>query len=146
MNKLTKPKPWRKGENRPHQVTTTSTGVGIDAFHLRVSVLLVDVTCDKLAEFLHVVEVKGKWPATSELYLAPLETHSLVGMGQSRHHRILKPTNSSSLRCTSKRSRRSRTHSVGADALEPYEADARPKDSVAVTQLIGLKKVQLMAV
>ena len=30
--------------------------------------------------------------------------------------------------------------------LEPYEADAGPKESVAVTQLIGLKKVQLMAV
>ena len=44
---------------------TKATGPGPDAFHPRVLLGLSDETCHKVADFLHVVEVIGKWPTAA---------------------------------------------------------------------------------
>ena len=57
------PRPWEAASKDQRRETTT--GAGTDAFHPRVPLGLSDETCQKVVDFLHVVEVVGRWPAAN---------------------------------------------------------------------------------
>ena len=95
------------------------TGGGTGAFHPRVLLDLSDETCQKVADFLFVVEVIGTCPTVASrvvFFLLPKLVDSghadtTVGMGQSRIDGGLEERESDSMGSASERSRMSRIQS-----------------------------------
>ena len=140
-----------KGRQEKYKKTTE---VVTHAFHPRVLSNFSDKKCQKVWCFLYVVEVIGKWAVTSICIMTFLaandrgqtnctvgDTDSLVGMGRSRHHgRLERAKTESNWKHQHKAEGTEYFVWKAMFELEPYEADAGPRNFGAVTVLIELQK------
>ena len=130
---------WARFEKQAAKNDKKTTGVGTDAFHQKVLFDFSEDTCQKVADFLLMVEVIGKCQQQQVVscsfccqrrFTVPGVSHPVVGMGPSRHHERY---------CVFQRKKQQEQNTRCGRLCwiwEPYKVESGPKDPGAVTVLI----------